>query len=76
MSTQETVFDFVAKSYKLDSAEGLTPETTFESCGKESMKMIGLLAMIENELDVEVPLRDGMNMKTLGELVERVESEL
>ncbi len=76
MTTAETVFDFVAKAYKLDSAEGLTNETTFESCGKESMKMIGLLAMIENELDIEVPLRDGMNMKTLGELVERVEAEL
>ena len=40
------------------------------------MKMIALLAVIENEMDVEIPLREGMNMKTVGELCDRVEAEL
>ena len=40
------------------------------------MKMIALTSMIENELDAEVPIREVMTMKTIGELVERVEEEM
>ena len=48
----------------------MTPETTFETLGKGSMKMIALTSMIENELDAEVPVREVMVMKTIGELIE------
>ena len=40
------------------------------------MKMIALTSMIENELDAEVPIRDVMGMKTVGELAARVEEEM
>lgn len=73
--TDSQIFNFVATSYKIDPAN-ITRDTTFEECGKGSMKMIALLAVIENEMDVEVPLREGMTMKTVGELCDRVESEL
>lgn len=69
------IIGYVASSYKID-ADKITRDTTFDECGKGSMKMIALLAVIENEMDVEIPLREGMNMKTVGELCDRVEAEL
>lgn len=71
----QQIFDLSAAAYKVD-ASALTRETTFAECGKESMKMIALLASIENKLDVEVPLREGMLFKTLGELIDRVAQDL
>ena len=53
------IIGYVASSYKID-ADKITRDTTFDECGKGSMKMIALLAVIENEMDVEVPLREGM----------------
>ena len=40
------------------------------------MKMIALTSMIENELDTEVPVREVMVMKTIGELIERTAEEM
>ena len=40
------------------------------------MKMIALTSMIENELDAEVTVSEIMNMKTFGELVDRVAEEV
>lgn len=68
------VAEFAKNAYKFDGE--VTPETTFEEMGKGSMKMIGLVSMIENELDAEVPVREVMVMETVGQLVERVEEEL
>lgn len=74
MNVDTQVLDLVAKAYKVDASEVL-PESEFSVLGKESMKMIALLASIENELDVEVPLREGMLFKTVAELIARVEEE-
>lgn len=70
----EQVCEFAKSAYKYDGE--VTADTTFAELGKGSMKMIALTSMIENELDAEVPIREVMTMKTIGELVERVEEEM
>ena len=70
----EQVAEFAKSAYKYEGE--ITTETTFDELGKGSMKMIALTSMIENELDAEVPVREVMVMKTIGELVERVEEEM
>ena len=65
---------FAKEAYKFDG--DVTPDTTFEELGKESMKMIALTSMIENELDAEVTVSEIMNMATFGELVARVAEEV
>ncbi len=70
----EQVAEFAKSAYKYEGE--ITAETTFDELGKGSMKMIALTSMIENELDAEVPVREVMVMKTIGELVERVEEEM
>ncbi|MCC6099721.1 MAG: acyl carrier protein [Olsenella sp.] len=73
----EKLFDTIAglakEAYQTDVQ--ITPDTTFDELGKQSMKMIALTSMIENELDAEVTVSEIMNMKTFGELVDRVAEE-
>lgn len=77
MDNQE-LFDqiagFAKAAYKIDT--DIKPETTFDELGKQSMKMIALTSMIENELDAEVTVSEIMNMRTFGELVDRVAEEV
>ena len=70
----QQICDFAKSAYNYDG--DVTPETTFETLGKGSMKMIALTSMIENELDAEVTVTEIMNMKTFGELVDRVAEEV
>lgn len=69
-----TILDFAADAFDVPR-EGLARETELSSLYKNSMRLIKLTARIENELDVEVPLFDVMNMQTLGDLIDRVPSE-
>lgn len=71
----EKIAGFAGTAYGVDAA-GVTGDTTFDELGKGSMKMIALASMIENELDAEVTIHEIMKMKTVGELVDRVEEEL
>ena len=70
----EQVAAFAKSAYKFEG--DITPDTTFEELGRGSMKMIALTSMIENELDAEVPVREVMVLKTIGELASRVEEEM
>lgn len=78
MTTEELtkqLAEFIGTAYKTD-ASAITAETTFDSLNGTSMNMIALTSEIENELDAEVTIHEIMKMKTVGELVERVEQEL
>ena len=73
MSNEELsaqICEFAKSAYGYEGE--VTPETTFETLGKGSMKMIALTSMIENEL----PVREVMVMKTVSELIERAAEEL
>ncbi len=77
MSNEELsqqICEFAKSAYGFEGE--VTPETTFETLGKGSMKMIALTSMIENELDAEVPVREVMVMTKLSELIERTADEL
>lgn len=77
MSNEELsaqICEFAKSAYGYEGE--VTPETTFETLGKGSMKMIALTSMIENELDAEVPVREVMVMNTVSELIERAAEEL
>ena len=68
------VAGFAKEAYKFDG--DIPPDTTFDELGKESMKMIALTSMIENELDAEVTVSEIMNMTKFSELVDRVAEEV
>ena len=60
---------------QLDIAvEEITPETTFESLGVDSLDTVEMIMDLEDELGVELELEE--KIATIGELVAFVESKL
>lgn len=70
------VLNMVAMSYKQDIVK-LSAATSFkEDLGGASIQMVGLVAEIENELDVELMLSEASACATVGDFIDLVEKEL
>ena len=70
------VIGLVAVSYGKRASE-ITMETSFaDDLGGASVQMVGLVAELENELDVMLTLQDASGCETVGALVDLVEEEM
>ncbi len=57
--------------------ESLSVDTNFKAdLGGASILMVGLASLLENELDVLIPLPTVAACKTIKDLVDKVEAEL
>ncbi len=55
--------------------ENINPETTLQDdLGADSLDVVDLLMSIEDEFEVEIPDAEVENIKTVGNLVEYIES--
>ena len=55
--------------------DSITPETNLaDDLGADSLDVVDLLMSIEDEFEVEIPDEDVENIKTVGALVEYIES--
>lgn len=70
----EKLVSFAAKQLELDAAE-ITPDSTFESLGIDSLDIMELIMDLESELGVELELED-QKIATFGELAEFIDSKL
>ena len=71
------MFEKIARylAEQLDIAvEDITPETTFESLGIDSLDTVEMVMDLEEELGVELELEE--KVATVGELVQFVESKV
>jgi len=70
---ESKIMEFVSSAYK-KPVEKLSMDTNIKSdLGGTSLLMVGLVSLIENELDVLVPLPTAAACKTIGDLVNEVE---
>ena len=70
----EKLVAFAAKQLELDASE-ITPESTFESLGIDSLDIVEMIMDLESELGIELDLED-QKIATFGELAEFIESKL
>lgn len=71
---EEKILECVSTSYNVP-VEELSVETKMkEELGGASILMVGLVSLIENELDVLISLPEAASAKTIGELVDKVEA--
>ncbi len=63
-----------AKQLELDPEE-ITPDSTFDSLGIDSLDIVEMVMELESKLGVELDLED-QKITTFGELAEFVESKL
>lgn len=71
------MFEKIAKylSEQMDiPVEDITPDTTFESLGIDSLDTVEMVMDLEDELGVELELEE--KIATVGELVAFIESKL
>ena len=65
---------YAARQLELDASE-ITPESTFESLGIDSLDIVEMVMDLESELGIELDMED-QKIATFGELAAFVESKL
>ena len=70
----EKLAKFAAKQLDLDLAE-ITPDSTFEDLGIDSLDVVEMVMDLESELGVELEMED-QKITTFQELADFVESKL
>ena len=70
----EKLANYAAKQLDLDVTE-ITPDSTFESLGIDSLDVVEMIMDLESELGVELEMED-QKIATFQELADFVESKL
>jgi len=70
----EKLVDYAAKQLELDPQE-ITPDSTFESLGIDSLDIVEMIMDLETELGVELEMED-QKISTFRELADFIESKL
>ena len=69
----EKLASYAAKQLDIDVAD-ISPDSTFESLGIDSLDIVEMVMDLEDELGVELELED--KVTTVGELAAFIESKL
>ena len=70
----EKLVSYAAKQLELDPSE-ITPESTFEGLGIDSLDIVEMIMDLESELGVELEMED-QKIATFQELADFIESKL
>ena len=70
----EKLVAYAAKQLDLDPAE-ITPDSTFEGLGIDSLDIVEMIMDLESELGVELELED-QKIATFGELADFIDSKV
>ena len=70
----EKLVNFAAKQLELD-VDAITPDSTFESLGIDSLDIVEMIMDLESELGVELEMED-QQITTFGELAQFIETKL
>ena len=70
----EKLVSYAVKHLEIDAAD-ISPESTFESLGIDSLDIVEMVMDMESELGVELEMED-QKISTLGELAAFIESKV
>ena len=70
----EKLVSYAAKQLEIDASE-ITPESTFESLGIDSLDIVEMIMDLESELGVELEIED-QKIATFQELADFIDSKL
>ena len=70
----EKLVNFAAKQLELD-VDTITPDSTFESLGIDSLDIVEMIMDLESELNVELDL-ENQKVTTFGELAQFIEKKV
>ena len=70
----EKLVSYAAKQLELDPSE-ITPDSTFENLGIDSLDIVEMIMDLETELGIELDMED-QKISTFRELAQFIESKL
>ena len=70
----EKLVAYASKQLELDASE-ITPDSTFEALGIDSLDIVEMIMDLETELGIELDLED-QKIATFGELAEFIETKV
>ena len=70
----EKLVNYAAKQLELDASE-ITPDSTFESLGIDSLDIVEMIMDLESELGVELEI-ENQKIATFQELADFIESKI
>ena len=70
----EKLVSYAAKQLEIDASE-ITPESTFESLGIDSLDVVEMIMDLESELGIELEMED-QKITNFQELADFIESKL
>ena len=70
----DKLVSYAVKQLELDASE-ITPESSFESLGIDSLDIVEMIMDLESELGVELEMED-QQISTFGELAKFIETKL
>lgn len=70
----EKLVNYAAKQLELDASE-ISPESTFESLGIDSLDIVEMIMDLENEMGIELDMED-QKITTFQELADFIEDKL
>jgi acyl carrier protein len=70
----EKLVAYAAKQLDIDASE-ISPESTFESLGIDSLDVVEMVMDLESELGIELEMED-QKITTFGELAEFIDSKM
>ena len=70
----EKLVSYASKQLELDASE-ITPDSTFESLGIDSLDIVEMIMDLESELGVELEMED-QQISTFGELAAFIDSKI
>ncbi len=70
----EKLVSYASKQLELDPSE-ITPDSTFEALGIDSLDIVEMIMDLETELGIELDLED-QKIATFGELAAFIESKV
>jgi acyl carrier protein len=71
----ERVRNIVAERLNVNPEE-VTPETTFEDLGADSLDVMDLVMELEQEFDIEIPDEDAEKIRTIEDTIKYIQSRL
>jgi len=75
VSVETKVKDIIADQLEV-AVDKLTAETTFEDIDADSLDIVELVMALEEEFDLEISDQEIENIKTVGDVVKYIESQV
>ncbi len=71
----QRVISVIAKTQRIPP-EKISPDSTFEELGLDSLDSVNILFALEEEFDIDIPDEDTRDIRSIGQMIEGIEKFL